>query len=734
MPVERPTFSESWYRVSGLRPRLRSTVQVHRQHYRGQMWYVLQDPSNNQFYRQNESAYQFVAMLDGRRTVGEAWQLCNEQLGDAAPTQGEAIQLLGQLYTSNLIQCELPPDAQGLFNRFRKRVQREVKGYVSNLLFIRIPLFDPDRILDRWVKVVGPVFSIWGAILWMIVVSVGLYHVINSIPALRSQGNSVLDLENLPLLYLSFVIIKVIHEFGHAFACKKFGQYSGGGEVHVMGVMFLVFTPLPYMDASSSWAFRGKWHRVTVGAAGMIVELFFAAIAAVIWARTSEGTTLHAIAYNVMFIASVSTLLFNANPLLRYDGYYILSDLLELPNLSQRSKQYLYYLVRKYVYGVRNPRSPAHSPGERAWFVFYGIASTVYRVFICTRILMFVADKFFFVGFTLGVAAVVAWVVVPFGKFLHYLATSGELMRVRGRAVGATVAVFALIIALIGLVRMPDRYRLEGVVEPITAAGVYAETEGRVVDLLPNRTDVQAGEKILQLVNEELQAELGKARAERRAKEIERQLAVRDRKLADAKSLAEQIVAYDERIANLEDRLAGLTVCAEVSGTWISPKVDRLEGAYLDRMARVGLVADLSTVMIRCTTGQDEATELLGYINDCGSVRAEIRVKGRPDDYLEGVTCPPDIVPAGQKRLPSQALGYTAGGSMATVEDDQGQVETLENFFEVHVHPDGAGRFEGERSLLPGQRVVVRVDMPAKPLAVQWMRKLRQMFQRRFRI
>ncbi len=733
MPVERPTFSESWYRVSALRPRLRSTVQVHRQHYRGQMWYVLQDPSNNQFYRQNESAYHFVAMLDGQRTVGEAWQLCNEQLGDAAPTQGEAIQLLGQLYTSNLIQCELPPDAQGLFNRFQKRVHREVKGYLSNLLFIRIPLFDPDRILDRWVKVVGPIFSMWGGLLWMLVVGLGLFAVINRIPDLRSQANGILELENLPLLYLSFILIKVFHEFGHGFACKKFGQYSGGGEVHVMGVMFLVFTPLPYVDASSSWAFRSKWHRVIVGAGGMIVEIFFAAIAAMIWASTRDGP-LHAIAYNVMFIASISTLLFNANPLLRYDGYYILSDLLELPNLSQRSKQYLYYLVRKYVYGVRNPRSPAHSPGERAWFVFYGLASTAYRVFICARILMFVADKFFVVGFALGVAAVVTWVVVPFGKFLHYLATSGELLRVRGRAVGSTAAVLGGIVVLIGLVRMPDRYRFEGVVEPITVAGAYAETEGRVINVLANRTDVRAGETVLQLINTELEAELAKVRAERRAKEIERRLAERDNKRAEAASLKEEIAAHDDRIANLEDQLDGLTVRAEVSGTWISPKVDRLEGAFVERMSRVGMVADLSTVMIRCTTGQDKATELLRHIDDCGSVRAEIRVKGRPDDYLEGVTCPPDIVPAGQKHLPSQALGYTAGGSMATVQDEQGQTETPENFFEIHVHPDGAGRLKGDRSLLPGQRVVVRVDLPSKPLIVQWMRKLQQMFQRRFRI
>lgn len=450
MPVDRPTFSESWYRVVDLRPRLRSTVQVHRQHFRGHMWHVLQDPSSNQFFRLNDAAYYFVAMLDGRRTVGEVWRICNEQLGDSAPTQGEAIQLLGQLYSSNLLQAELPPDAEGLFHRYRKRVTREVQGYLMNLLFIRVPLIDPDNFLNRWVGVFGKLFTKVSLLLWVVLMGVGLYFVIGRAGELFDGAAGILDRENLPLLYLSFVIIKIFHEFGHAFACKAFGRASGtGGEVHVMGVMFLVFTPLPYVDASSAWAFRRKWHRAVVGAAGMFVELAVAAVAAIIWANTAPGT-LRAVCYNVMFIASVSSLIFNGNPLLRFDGYYILSDVLEIPNLSQRSKQYIYYLVKRYVYGVRRSHNPANTGGEKRWFVFYGIASTLYRVFVCIRILLFIADKLFIVGAVLAVAAVVAWVFVPLGKFLHYLFTSGELMRVRVRAVGSTLGVLLAIVIGVG--------------------------------------------------------------------------------------------------------------------------------------------------------------------------------------------------------------------------------------------------------------------------------------------
>jgi len=155
MAVERPTFHEAWYRVSGLRPRLLSRVKVYRQHFRGQMWHVLEDPSSNKFSRLSDDAWQFIALLDGKRTVSQAWQICYDQLGDRAPTQGESIKLLGQLYCSNLLQAEVTPDAESLFNRYSSRVKREVQSHLSNLLFIRIPLLDPDRFLERWVGFFG---------------------------------------------------------------------------------------------------------------------------------------------------------------------------------------------------------------------------------------------------------------------------------------------------------------------------------------------------------------------------------------------------------------------------------------------------------------------------------------------------------------------------------------------------------------------------------------------------
>ncbi|HUV39724.1 MAG TPA: PqqD family protein, partial [Planctomycetota bacterium] len=223
MSVERPTFSESWYRVAELRPRLRSTVQVYRQHFRGRMWHVLQDPGSNQFFRLNEPAYHFVALLDGHRPVAEVWRITNDELGDEAPTQGEVIQLLGQLYVSNLLQAELPPDAEAMFTRYQKRIRREIQGYLTNLLFVRIPLIDPDHFLNRWVGVFGRLFTPAGFVLWLGIIAVGLYYLAGRADDLFRGSMTVFNVANLPLLYGSMVFVKVLHEFGHAFACKRFG-------------------------------------------------------------------------------------------------------------------------------------------------------------------------------------------------------------------------------------------------------------------------------------------------------------------------------------------------------------------------------------------------------------------------------------------------------------------------------------------------------------------------------
>jgi len=188
----------------------------------------------------------------------------------------------------------------------------------------------------------------------------------------------------------------------------------------------------------------------------------------------------------ISYQSSVSTLLFNGNPLLRYDGYYVFSDILAIANLAQRSREYLYYVVKRYAWGLRQARSPTHTPSERRWMVSYGVASTIYRLFVCIAILLFVADKLFIVGTILAGGAIVTWVLAPLGRLLHYLASSDELTRVRARAVGSTLAVFVLCAIGLGVVPVPHHARAKGVVEPRRLAIVHVATDGFVERVLPS--------------------------------------------------------------------------------------------------------------------------------------------------------------------------------------------------------------------------------------------------------
>lgn len=728
MSVDRPTFSESWYRVSVLKPRLRSTVQIYRQHFRGRMWHVVQDPANNQYFRLDDAGYFFVGLLDGNRTVDQAWETCMEELGDRAPTQGEAINLMGQLYTSNLLQSDIPADAAGMFERYRKRVRREIGGYLSNIMFLRIPLFDPENILERWVKVGGLAFTWFGFVVWLALLGTAATFLAGHWDRLISGADGVLDPANLPYLYISFGIIKAIHEFGHGFACKRFGKTTGtGGEVHTMGIMLLVFTPVPYVDASSSWAFRNKWHRAVVGAAGMYVELAVASIAAIVWANTSPGAV-HAITYNMLFIASVSTLLFNGNPLLRFDGYYILSDILEIPNLQQRSKQYLYYLVKKYVYGVKRARNVLHTPGEGFWLPTFGVTSFIYRVIICVGIIMFVADKLFIVGMLLAASAIVAWVMMPMGKFAKYLVTSGELMRTRPRAIIATVVFFAVVFGSVGAIPFPDRDRADGVIEPIDVAIVHVMENGFVKKMSSSGINVSSkSDPLISAESPELDAERARLVAERRLTEIQRNLADVN-EVALAQSLTQRMDALDAQIRQIDLRLSHLKLAAPIEGVWISPQIEQLEGAFAREGDAVGLIASVDRLFIRAMADQELGPRIGPEIGKGKPV--EIRVKGRPDIGFTGTIR--EIREAGQSELPSAALGYLGGGSMQVAMDDPSGRKTIEPFFEVliDIDEDSAEKLK----LLSGQRVVVRFEMASKPLAIQWWRAIRQLVQRRFSV
>ncbi len=718
MVEERKIFHESWYRIANQRLALRASVRVRRQMYRGARWYVLHDPFSNQFYRLQPSAYRFVARLRLERTVGEVWQEALELDPEDAPGQEDVIHLLAQLYQANLLHYELAADSEKLFERYQQRRRKIRQATWTNIMFIRLPLFDPDGLLKLLLPVARLLISPFGAALWVAVAAVAVKLAIEHFPALRLQTQGVLSLSNLPLLYLSLILIKALHELGHAFAVRRFG-----GEVHTLGVMFLIFNPLPYVDATSAWAFRSKWRRVLVGAAGMIAELFVAAVAVFVWANTGSGT-IHALAYNVIFVASVSTILFNVNPLMRFDGYYILSDLLDIPNLNAQAVQHLRHLVERHAFGVRRSRSPAASAGEAFWLTAFGALSGAYRLAVFSGILLVVADRFLLLGVLMSAVCAVAWVLTPLMRLAHYLATSPKLERLRLRAAGVCFVLIGGVAGLLAFLPVPSGFKAPGVLEAAEHRVMANGVEGFVDRVpAPSGRRVRRGEELLRLRNEELDFRLQEVLASRRQVQAMRQKALLSSR-ADLRSIDSLASTIEKQLDRLHEDREKLVIRAEIDGLWAAPDVEDLRGVWLRRGTPLGeLIDDRLFTFVSVVSQQDVARVFSNAIRG-----SEVRLAGQAQAGLavQRIT----RIPAELTRLPSAALGYRAGGELAVDPTEGGGAVAAESFYEVRLDlvRDPAVVLVHGRS----GRVLFRLE--PEPLLQQGYRRLRQLLQRRYQL
>jgi putative peptide zinc metalloprotease protein len=718
MAASSSTFSESWHRVANQHLCLRHGVRIRRQNYRGERWFVLENPLSNEFFRLTPAAYAFVIRLDPKRTVHEVWQECLEKLPDEAPGQDEALQLLAQLYFANLLQYDAASNSAELFDRYRKRRQREWRARLLNIMFMRFPLLDPDRFLVRTLPVFGKFISPFGAMLWLAVVGTALKVAADNWDALKQQTQGVLAPGNLPLLYLGMIIIKTFHEFGHAYFTRKFG-----GEVHVIGVLLMIFTPVPYVDASSSWAFRSRAQRLLVGGAGMIVEIFFAGLTLFVWANTGQGTV-HSLTYNMMFVASVSTVLFNANPLLRFDGYYLLSDWLEIPNLTQRANQHLRHLCERGLFGLKNSDSPAHTRSEAVWLTVFGITSGIYRVIVFGGILLVVADHFFLIGILMAAVCFISWITVPVGKFIHYLAASPKLDRQRPRAVAVSLVLLALLAGLLQFAPFPSHFLAPGVIQSVQWTQLINETPGYCVELLvAPGSSVRAGTPLVRLQSTELELELRLARASQ--EEIETRLrSARAQATPSLKPLLGALDAATNRVAKLLADEAALMIRARHDGLWVAPGLKDFLGRWIPRGTPLGLLVNPSAFQFVATVKQEDAERLFGR----DSKAAEVRLRGQAGEVLTAIRW--RVVPGGQHQLPSAALGWHGGGERPVAPDDRSGVRSAEPFFEVRADLPASA----QPQLLHGRSGRIRFEQQWEPLLPRWIRSLRQLLQKRYQL
>lgn len=725
-----PSFSDIWYRVAPTRPRLSAHARVTRQTFGTHTVHIVEDPAAGQYYRLSESAYFFLGMLDGACTVDDAWESCNVQLGDNSPTQRECVELLGRLQRYGLLVGEQPLAADMVKYRLDESARARLKRRTGRLFSITIPLLNPERALERMAPLLRAIFSGWGFALWLILIVVALWNVLLRWRELGGQFNNILDPANLILLTIGFILLRAWHELGHAAACKAMG-----GRCTQIGIMFvLLVLPLPYCDTSSAWRFPEVWKRVVVSSGGMIFELFAAAIAALVWAHTEPGT-LKTLAYNTMVISGVATLVFNANPLLRYDGYYILSDVTGTPNLAQRAQEFWRYLLERYAFGLRTLRAPALRGRAEAWLLgSYWLLSFPYRIFIMISLLLLVAPQYITLGAVLAVVAATVWIVWPTLKSIAYLAGEPRLMGRRSRALAVSAGALGALVILVAIVPLPAAGYGSGVVESADKGAVRNEADGFIEEVLVSvGQHVNRGDPLLRLRNQEIDAQVARARGA-----LEEALAEYDG--AAAKEAHEREVALRAvekaraELGRAEDTAAALVVRAPVGGR-VSPATGsaldlaNVVGQFVqrgsliafvestDRLIVKAMVSDLDQAYVFRGRGRTEA----GPAPDVTGITASVRVRGQA-----GTKIPARITrtaPAGTRLLHSQALATSAGGDVLLDPTDPQQQRTIVAQFLVEVEPEPT-----TVHLAPGQRAKVRLGIAPEPLLEQVWRRIQQYF------
>jgi putative peptide zinc metalloprotease protein len=710
-------FSHYWYRLASLRPRLRSHVQIHRHHYRGKLWYVLQDHSGSGQHRLSPAAYALVAMMDGARTVQEIYELAETKFGDEAPSKNDLAQLLAKLHTADLMQVDVSPDLSQLFRRQERHSSQDRQSSWLNPLSMRFALFDPERILALLVPLVRPFQNRLGMLLWLAVVGTAAAQAaIHWAELTHNVTDRILTPQNMVVLWLLFPLLKIAHELGHGLATKLYG-----GEVHEMGILLVTLQPIPYVDVSEAASIPSKNQRVLVGAAGMMVELFVAALALFLWLNVEAGAV-RTLAYNVVFIAGISTVLFNANPLLRYDGYYMLADYLEIPNLRTRSQTYLLYLCERYIFSCQDASPEPARRMERIWLTIYPIAAFLYRVFVLAAVALFLASKFFFIGVLLAAAGVVAWVFVPWIRGFIYLCSSPRIHTVRRRALSATVLVTAALAGAILWLPLPLRTRAEGVIWLPEHAQLRAATDGFVERIVARPgSRVSPGDILIVCHDPQLttRVKVLEARLDELETRYTAQLLVDVRQ---AQIVKDQITHAEQQLAHARERVANLTIRSRSEGVFEIPDGASLQGRFVRQGAGLGYVLNISALTARVVVPEADA-ELVRH----QTKTIELRLIDRPDQIYS--TLIQREVPAANETLPTSALGTQGGGKLAVDPLDKNGVKSLEKIFQFDVAlPQNAGI----RAF--GGRVLVRFDHGWEPIASRWHRQLRQLFLSRFHV
>lgn len=498
--------------------RKRPDLRARQQRYQGRLYWVVKDPVGLQYYRFEEEEFAILQMVDGESSLEEIAERFEREFPPQTIRTEELQQFIGQLHRSGLVITDAPGQGQQLVKRRGEKVRRQRLASYANIMSLRFKGVDPERFFNFIYPYIRWFFSARTFALCILLALAALTLVLVQFDVFRNRlpsFQSFFQAQNWLWLALTLTCTKILHELGHGLMCKHFG-----GECHEIGVMFLVLTPCLYCNVSDSWMLPNRWHRAAIGAAGMYVEIVLASICTFIWWFTEPGP-LNYTCLNVMFISSVSTVLFNANPLLKYDGYYILSDILEIPNLRQKASTILGRKLGKWCLGLEEPEDP-FLPKRKQWlFALYTVAAAIYRWVVVLSILYFLHKVFEpyrlkIVGQMIAAASVYGLILQPVVQIYKFFKVPGRFGKVKRWRLYTTLAILGAAVAGICLIPFPSHVYAPLDVQARNAATVYVEVDGFLeqVHVRPGE-QVTKGQPLAQLRNVDLELKIANLIGER---------------------------------------------------------------------------------------------------------------------------------------------------------------------------------------------------------------------------
>jgi putative peptide zinc metalloprotease protein len=718
--------------------RCRPDLLARRIEYQGIGSWVIKDPVGLKYHRLHAEQYCVLGLLDGSRNIEQI----REELLRVHPTIHVTLpdvqRLLTDLHEKGLLQTLRFGQGAALLKHHRKERSQRLWNGVRNILYLRLPGWDPERTLAWLHQYLAWLFTPGAVAVCLTLVLSSLALVFTEFEEFHRrlpEFHQFFAWPNLLFLWITVSATKVLHEFGHGLSCKHFG-----GECHQMGVMLLVFSPALYCDVSDAWMMRNKWHRIIIGAAGMYVETVLSAVAIFVWWNTSAGL-LHYLCLNVFFVSTVSTVIFNANPLMRYDGYFMLADFLEIPNLRPKADKMVSERFGWYCLGIEQHPDPFMPETGRVWFEIFAIAAGIYRwviVFGITTFLYRVLKPYDLqsIGVTMAVASLAA--MLGNGIYTVYkMVTAPRSDPLDYRKMGITGGVVAILVIAALFVPLPLHDETTFLIEPTDVAKVYATTPGRVSEIfVAPGSRVKKGDLLVRLTNDEKEQK-------RRSLEMERNLQEKDVGLdhvledqAQEKISREILAGIKKQLADRERELSQLEVRSPCDGVIIAPprvpeparddsrrQLSKWFGTPLDPQNFGCFVPERTPIL---AVAPSETCDAVLYIDqgdrDDISVGQEVQIKL---EHLADRTYDGKIekISARESEVAPETLSNKAGGELATVTDKQGHERLTSSAYQATV------KLEGDTDLLrPGMRGRARVTVAHRSAAGWLWRYFRRTF------